>query len=639
MLNFNVVPLAGDDVPAQEQGDAWKILILDAAGQAILSPILKVNELRECGVTLYLYIQETILISNLRRQLHGDRQAIADVPAIYFVEPSADNVRRIAEDLRAGLYEQVHLNFTSSVPRALLEDLAQEVALSDSSHAIAKVVDQYLGFHCLERNLFEFGFGDAFRLLNAAASTEREIEAFLDGLAASLFSVLLTAGGPCPLICASKGTAAEMLGLRLERRLRSHLTNVQAGGGLLGEAQMGDGLQRPLLLLLDRNFDLTAPLKHAAAYNALVHDVLGMRLNRVQLKGTKEAPAPKTIDVDGADWFWTENAGLAFPTVAENVDAALSRYKADMQQVTRSTGGPSHLEDLTAPSAAATLTPEELRLAISVLPELTERKRLIDSHLTLATALLEEIKARDLGGLFLAEQQLAAIQRPALVELLRGPGSPEDKLRLYLVFLLTSPGELSPADRTEYERVLKEAGCEMAVVEAGMRLRSLHRLPSFAGSPTMTPSSMGGDLFSTLGSRLTSTASATTGLFGNIMSGVKNLLQPEAGETPLTRQLDAALGLASGQQPASSSAASPLADALLLIDPRQRHQQAPSPTAPTTYSHVIVFVLGGSSYAEYNHAEDWARRRAQQRQLPLQLTFGTTKMLTGAEFLDQITRI
>lgn len=54
MLNFNVVPMTGDDVPAQ-QDDAWKILILDAAGQAILSPILKVNELRECGVTLYLY--------------------------------------------------------------------------------------------------------------------------------------------------------------------------------------------------------------------------------------------------------------------------------------------------------------------------------------------------------------------------------------------------------------------------------------------------------------------------------------------------------------------------------------------------------------------------------------------------------
>lgn len=32
----------------------WKILVLDSVGQNILSPVLKVNELRESGVTLYL---------------------------------------------------------------------------------------------------------------------------------------------------------------------------------------------------------------------------------------------------------------------------------------------------------------------------------------------------------------------------------------------------------------------------------------------------------------------------------------------------------------------------------------------------------------------------------------------------------
>jgi hypothetical protein len=58
MLNFNIAGPAGDDgsdlsSPLQPES-AWKILILDSVGQAILSPILKVNELRESGVTLYL---------------------------------------------------------------------------------------------------------------------------------------------------------------------------------------------------------------------------------------------------------------------------------------------------------------------------------------------------------------------------------------------------------------------------------------------------------------------------------------------------------------------------------------------------------------------------------------------------------
>lgn len=56
MLNFNIAGPAGEDgLDPLQPDNAWKILILDSSGQAILSPILKVNELRESGVTLYLY--------------------------------------------------------------------------------------------------------------------------------------------------------------------------------------------------------------------------------------------------------------------------------------------------------------------------------------------------------------------------------------------------------------------------------------------------------------------------------------------------------------------------------------------------------------------------------------------------------
>ena len=34
------------------------------------------------------------------------------------------------------------------------------------------------------------------------------------------------------------------------------------------------GLQRPLLILLDRNMDLATPLHHTWTYQALAHDVL-----------------------------------------------------------------------------------------------------------------------------------------------------------------------------------------------------------------------------------------------------------------------------------------------------------------------------------------------------------------------------
>lgn len=401
-----------------------------------------------------------------------------------------------------------------------------------------------------------------------------------------------------------------------------------------------------MLVILDRNFDLCTPLKHVSTYNALVHDVLGMKLNRINV-ATKEGA--KTFDIDAADSFWHENAQLPFPSVAENVDGALNKYKADMQQVTRSSGV-KNLDDLKSSDLGSILSPEELKVAINVLPELTERKRLIDMHLQMATALLDQIRDRDLGNLFLVEQQLQDLTKAALLSILRKPeqGNASDKMRLFLVFFLAGQTAVSPTDMLEYEHALKEAGCDMVALEAAKKVRSNHRMAqqmssSLASSPKATTD--GSDFISSLSSRIQST---TTGVLGNLVSGVKNLM-PESTETPLTKQLDLALELTAGIPVSStmfrSGTTSKAEEFFSVLDPRQRshhHQQAA--TSPTgqqrnSFSHIIVFIVGGSNYSEYNHVEEWIKKKSQQVQLPMQVTFGTTELLTGFEFMSQIARL
>lgn len=120
MLHFNCSS-------AGEEPSAWKLLILDPTSQRILSPLLKVNDLREEGVTLYM-------------QLHSERQPISDVPAVYFVEPTPDNVARIIRDVNEQLYDSFYLNFTTSLPRSLLEELAYNTVPSGGPSRIAKVI-------------------------------------------------------------------------------------------------------------------------------------------------------------------------------------------------------------------------------------------------------------------------------------------------------------------------------------------------------------------------------------------------------------------------------------------------------------------------------------------------------------------
>ena len=100
-----------------------------------------------------------------------------------------------------------------------------------------------------------------------------------------------------------------MIARSLERRLRDHL---RGKGSLFATdvSPMNDRTERPLLVLFDRNFDVPSIVKHEWTYAPLVHDVLAMRLNRVDIKGDGPAGAAgkKSYDLEAADdAFWRDN--------------------------------------------------------------------------------------------------------------------------------------------------------------------------------------------------------------------------------------------------------------------------------------------------------------------------------------------
>lgn len=86
--------------------------------------------------------------------LNTDRDPIPDVPAVYFISPTAQNVARLCQDLKNELYESYYLNFISPIPRTLLEDIAQASISANCVQQINKIFDQYSNFISLEDELF-----------------------------------------------------------------------------------------------------------------------------------------------------------------------------------------------------------------------------------------------------------------------------------------------------------------------------------------------------------------------------------------------------------------------------------------------------------------------------------------------------
>jgi sec1 family domain-containing protein 1 len=167
--------------PSGGSHNQWKILIYDTACRSIISPILSVQQLRRRGVTLHLL-------------LNTEREAIPDVPAIYFCRPTAENLAIIAQDCAKGLYARAHLNFATKLDRSLMEDFAKLVVQSGSLETIASVHDQYLDFTCLEKRLFSLHKQNSYVMYNGSGATEQMMEQTMTDIAYGLFSVVATMG-------------------------------------------------------------------------------------------------------------------------------------------------------------------------------------------------------------------------------------------------------------------------------------------------------------------------------------------------------------------------------------------------------------------------------------------------------------
>ncbi|KAK6461917.1 vesicle trafficking protein Sly1 [Scheffersomyces coipomensis] len=622
MLHLNKDGSADLTLASKNEEIIWKVLILDSKSRAVLSSVLRVNDLLRCGITVHSLI-------------NSKRTELPDVPAIYFIEPTIDNIVQVIEDIDNDKYESFYINFISSINRELLEDFAKKVSLSGKSIKIKQVFDQYLDFIVTEPNLFSLDIPHTFTQFNKVDTSEDTIQHISHQIADGLLSTIITLNN-VPVIRAQQGGPAEFVARQLDAKLRDYLSNSK---NLITQSIQ----QRPVLILLDRNIDLASMFSHSWIYQCMVSDVFKLQRNTIKIykynpnnnnknNQDNQSPTSKNYDVDPKDFFWNKYAQLPFPDVVESADVELNAYKSDAKDITSKTGITS-LSDIDLNAANDTAN---IQQAVEKLPELTARKATLDMHMDILAALINELQAKNLDKFFEIEQNShdPKIQRE-FIELLESSAERDnsiDKLRTFLILSLLVDLPQDFILKSKQILIEKYPDMNLNALNYILKFKEITKLSNIS---SLNDTSVNANYNA---ARSTNTTALLSGLSsklyglteGRISEGlstiatkIKNFI-PEKKQLPVTNVVEAIM------DPNNASSTSvQLTDDYLYFDPKSRGGHS-KPPRRQSYQESLVFVVGGGNYLEYQNLQEWANIDANRK-----VIYGSTEIMAANDFLQE----
>ncbi|KAL3498713.1 hypothetical protein ACH5RR_041445 [Cinchona calisaya] len=401
----------------------WKVLVMDKVTVKIMSYSCKMADITEEGVSLV-------------EDIYRRRQPLPTMDAIYFIQPTKENVVIFLSDMsgKSHLYKKAFVFFSSPVPRDLVNQIKRDSSVLSRIGALREMNLEYFpidsqGFITDNERALEELFGDE--------ESSRKGDVCLNAMATSIATVFASLQEfPFVRFHAAKSldpttmtTFRDLIPTKLAAAVWNCLMKYKANLTNYPQTETCE------LLILDRSVDQVAPIIHEWTYDAMCHDLLNMEGNKYvhEVPSKTGVPEKKEVLLEDHDPIWLElrhsHIADASECLHEKMKNFVSKNKAAQIQHGSRDGGE--------------LSTRDLQKMVQALPQYSEQIEKLSLHVDIAgkvNRIIRELGLKELGQL---EQDLVFGDAGTkdVINFLRmnQDVTRENKLRLLMIYAVVRP--------------------------------------------------------------------------------------------------------------------------------------------------------------------------------------------------------
>ncbi|KAB2018157.1 hypothetical protein ES319_D08G210400v1 [Gossypium barbadense] len=407
----------------KDSKSTWKVLIMDKLTVKVMSYSCKMGDITAEGVSLV-------------EDIYRRRQPLPSMDAIYFIQPTKENVIMFLSDMagRTPLYRKAFVYFSSPISRELVAHIKKDSTVLPRIGALSEMNLEYFA---IDSQGFITDNGKALEDLFGDEENTRKADACLNVMANRIATVFASLR-EFPFV---RYRAAKSLDPMTMTTFRDLIPTKLAAGiwnCLVKCKSIPNFPQQETceLLVLDRSIDQIAPIIHEWTYDAMCHDLLNMEGNKyvheVPSK-TGGPPEKKEVLLEEHDPIWLElrhaHIGDANLRLHEKMTNFVSKNKAAQHQ-----HGSRDVGEIST---------RDLQKMVHALPQYSEQIEKLSLHVEIAGKINRIITEQGLKELGQLEQDLVfgdAGMKDVIKFLTTNEAvSHENKLRLMMILAAIYP--------------------------------------------------------------------------------------------------------------------------------------------------------------------------------------------------------